>query len=381
MLDPTANIRELKEVEELERLSPYAVPAARSRGRRKPEAQCATRTAYERDIGRIIYSLDFRRLRHKTQVFFNPRSDHVCTRMEHVIYVSYIARTIGKALRLNEDLIEAIALGHDLGHAPFGHSGEAELNAILRREGAGFQFKHEVHSLRVIDVLAEHRGKRQGLNLSFEVRDGIVSHCGERYLETELHANREKSEADLYPGAESHALPASLEGCVVRIADRIAYLGRDIEDAARAGLMDFEDIPRDLKKTLGSSNRDIVNNLVTDIIRTSQGQDAIKLSPEPAQAMSELLQLNSHRIYASAKVRRYEFIARQIVDGLYEAFKQGLEDPEALAQSPTPVLANLANFAAGHPESQASRERIICDYLAGMTDVYASESFKSLYQI
>lgn len=381
MLDPRANIREIKEAEELERLSPYAVPAVRSRGRRKPEAPCTTRTAYERDMGRIIYSLDFRRLRHKTQVFFNPRSDHVCTRMEHVIYVSYIARTIGKALRLNEDLIEAIALGHDLGHAPFGHSGEAELNAILRREGSGFQFKHEVHSLRVIDVLAEHQGKRQGLNLSFEVRDGIVSHCGERYLETDLHANREKTEKDLYPGAESHALPASLEGCVVRIADRIAYLGRDIEDAARAGLMDFEDIPRDLKQTLGASNRDIVNNLVTDIIRTSQGQDAIKLSPGPAQAMSALLQLNAHRIYASAKVRRYEFIARQIVDGLYEAFKQGLEDPEALAQSPIPVLANLAKFAAEHPEPQASRDRIICDYLAGMTDVYASESFKSIYQI
>ncbi|MDD7400904.1 MAG: HD domain-containing protein [Eubacteriales bacterium] len=381
MLSPAASIREYKEAEELQVLSPYAVPAAKSRGRRRPEDQCATRTAFERDIGRIIYSLDFRRLRHKTQVFFNPRSDHVCTRMEHVIYVSYIARTIGKALRLNEDLIEAIALGHDLGHAPFGHSGEAELNAILRREGAGFEFKHEIHSLRVIDVLAEHRGKRQGLNLTFEVRDGIVSHCGERYLETELHAARDKREDELYPGAEHHALPASLEGCVVRIADRIAYLGRDIEDASRAGLMDFEDIPRGLKRTLGSSNRDIVNNLVTDIIRSSQGQDAIKLSPEPAQAMSELLQMNARRIYASAKVRRYEFIARQIVDGLYEAFKEGLVDPEALAASSIPVLANLAKFAQEHPEPQASRDRIICDYLAGMTDVYASESFKSIYQI
>lgn len=381
MLGPAASIREYKEAQELQVLSPFAVPAAKSRGRRKSEDQCATRTAYERDMGRIIYSLDFRRLRHKTQVFFNPRSDHVCTRMEHVIYVSYIARTIGKALQLNEDLIEAIALGHDLGHAPFGHSGEAELNAILRREGAGFQFKHEMHSLRVIDVLAEHRGKRQGLNLTFEVRDGIVSHCGERYLETELHAGREKREEDLYAGAEHHALPASLEGCVVRIADRIAYLGRDIEDASRAGLMDFEDIPRCLKRTLGSSNRDIVNNLVTDIIRSSQGQDAIKLSPEPAQAMSELLQMNARRIYASAKVRRYEFIARQIVDGLYEAFKEGLADPEALAASPIPVLANLAKFAQEHPEPQASRDRIICDYLAGMTDVYASESFKSIYQI
>lgn len=381
MAEQAVSIRELKEAEERERLSPFAVAASQSRGRRKAESQCATRTVFERDIGRIIYSLDFRRLRHKTQVFFNPRSDHVCTRMEHVIYVSYISRTIGKALRLNEDLIEAIALGHDLGHAPFGHSGEAELNAILRREGADFQFQHELHSLRVIDVLAEHRGKRQGLNLSFEVRDGIVSHCGERYLETELHAQRDKQEADLCPGAAKHALPASLEGCVVRIADRIAYLGRDIEDAARAGLMDFEDIPRQLKRVLGSSNRDIVNNLVTDIIQTSRGQDAIKLSPGPAQAMSELLQINSRRIYAAEKVRRYEFIARQIVDGLYEAFKQGLEDPEALARSPIPVLANLAKFAAGHPEPQASRDRVICDYLAGMTDVYASESFKSIYQI
>ncbi len=176
---PQKRVREAKEDQESTFLSPFASRAAQSKGRLRPEEPCQVRTAYERDVGRILYSLPFRRLRHKTQVFFDPQNDHVCTRMEHVLYVSYLAETIGKALGLNTDLIRAIALGHDLGHAPFGHAGETTLNQLIRAQDDGLTFSHEQHGLRVVDLLSEHKEKA-GLNLTFEVRDGIASHCGER---------------------------------------------------------------------------------------------------------------------------------------------------------------------------------------------------------
>ncbi|MDO5016488.1 MAG: HD domain-containing protein [Eubacteriales bacterium] len=375
------SVREQKETAEKTMLSPYAQLSSESRGRLQPELPCPTRTIFERDTGRIIYSLDFRRLRHKTQVFFNPRSDHVCTRIEHVYYVSYIARMIGSGLGLNQSLIEAIALAHDLGHAPFGHSGEAELNALLRKSGADLLFQHEAHSLRVIDILAERHGKRQGLNLSFEVRDGVASHCGERYQEDHLIPLRDKTEAELVAGIRTHAMPATLEGCVVRIADRIAYLGRDIEDAARAGLMDFEDIPKDIQKVLGSSNAQIVNSLVNDVIAESKGEDAIRLSPEKAQCMSDLLQLNSFRIYRAEKVHKFEFITRQYIDGLYQSFSDALLDPEAARAKSLQPLTAFLDFCDDHPEQDCSNEQKICDYIAGMTDSFATQAFNQLYQI
>lgn len=374
-------MREQKEASELALLSPYAQLSSKSRGRLKPEEPCPTRTIFERDTGRIIYSLDFRRLRHKTQVFFNPRSDHVCTRIEHVYYVSYIARMIGSGLGLNQNLIEAIALAHDLGHAPFGHSGEAELNALLRRSGADLLFQHEAHSLRVIDVLAERHGKRQGLNLSFEVRDGVASHCGEKYQEDLLTPMRDKTEQELLEGIRRHAMPATLEGCVVRIADRIAYLGRDIEDAARAELMDFEDIPREIQQVLGSSNAEIVNSLVNDVIAESKGENAIRLSAEKAECMADLLQLNSLRIYRAEKVHKFEFIARQYIDGLYQSFNESLQDQEAARAKALPALDAFLDFCADHPEPNCSNEQKICDYIAGMTDSFATQTFSQLYQI
>lgn len=178
----TPTVREQKERLENDLLSPFASKASESRGRIREEEECDVRTVYERDMGRILYSLPFRRLRHKTQVFFDPQNDHVCTRMEHVLYVSYLAEAIGRALGLNTDLIRAIALGHDLGHAPFGHAGEAALDRLIRSLGNNQGFSHERHGLRVVDILSEHKG-RYGLNLTFEVRDGIASHCGERYDE------------------------------------------------------------------------------------------------------------------------------------------------------------------------------------------------------
>ena len=374
-------IRQYKEEQERQSLSPYAMLSANSAGRRRPEKDCELRTIYERDAGRILYCSAFRRLRQKTQVFFNPRNDHICTRMEHVIYVSYIARTIGSALRLNTDLIEAIALGHDLGHAPFGHSGERELNACLRRMESPLRFQHELHSLRVVDLLAERKGKRQGLNLSFEVRDGIVSHCGEKYQETELYAKRGKEESELIPGAERHELPATLEGCVVRMADRIAYVGRDIEDAARSGLMSFEDIPKAIRSELGKTNGEIINNLVTDIIENSRDKDAILLSRERAESIEALLKENVLRIYQSEKINRYEILARNMIQGLFEAFIAVLEDREKLPTLKEEPFRNLNSFLEDYPEKNASNERIVCDYIAGMTDHYASQCFADLYQI
>lgn len=372
--------RVLKEALESRNLSPYAQLAAESRGRRIRQDECEMRTVYERDTGRIIYSREFRRLRQKTQVFFNPRNDHICTRMEHVIYVNYIAATIGKALRLNTDLIQAIALGHDLGHAPFGHTGETVLRACLKKLGVDFSFQHELHSLRVVDQLAELKGG-WGLNLTFEVRDGIVSHCGERYHEYCLRPWRDKREEDLIPGAQKHRPPASLEGCVVRMADKIAYVGRDIEDAARAGLMDFADIPKDIRELLGTTNSELINSLVTDIIQQSYDQDYISLSDAYGEALEELLHDNMKHIYSSEKIEVYEQLTEHILTSLFWYFYEAGQDPEKLAASEEEAQQAFATFLAKHPEPESGLARKLTDYLAGMTDHFARQTFDSIFLV
>ncbi len=372
--------RELKEQFELRQLSEYAQRVTDTRGRLTPQKACTVRTDYERDIGRIIYSRDFRRMRQKTQVFFNPRNDHVCTRMEHVLYVNYIASTIGKALGLNSDLIEAIALGHDIGHAPFGHSGEYELCDCLKKQGADFDFHHEAHSLRVVDLLASHHGEH-GLNLTFEVRDGIVSHCGERYGEYHLCPDRDKTEAQVQTSGSTHHAPATLEGCVVRMADKIAYVGRDIEDAARAQLMDFADIPKQVRAVLGESNGEIINTLVCDIINHSLDEDAINMSVEVGEALEELLQANVTHIYRAEKISTYESISRKIINSLFHGLLAYADDPEKLAYSQTDVLRDFKHFLEQHPEPQAGNMRKVTDYIAGMTDHYADRVFTELYQL
>ena len=368
--------REMKEKQE--RLSPYAQPSSQSRGRRFPLEPCSVRTVYERDLGRIIYSTEFRRLRQKTQVFFNPRNDHICTRMEHVIYVSYIATTIGRALDLNVDLISAIAMGHDLGHAPFGHTGEAELRECLQDYDAGFTFNHEAHSLRVVDLLAQHKS-RHGLNLTFEVRDGIVSHCGEQYHEYVLVPNRDKTEEDLHIDIAKHPLPSTLEGCVVRMADKIAYVGRDIEDAVRAGIMSFEDIPDRIKTELGATNGEIINTQGTDIIRNSSGKDMIALSDANGEAMEELLKENTRRIYRSERINRYEIMTRNVVRGLFEAFIKAPYDPERDPATLEQAIRDFHDYIRQHPEPDTEHARLVADYIAGMTDHYAQKTFESLY--
>lgn len=370
--------RHLKEQQE-KALSPYAMQSAHSRGRQIPEADCDVRTCYERDAGRIIYAMDFRRLRHKTQVFFDPQNDHICTRMEHVIYVNYIAKTIGRALNLNTDLIEAIALGHDLGHAPFGHSGEKTLSACLQRYQAEISFQHELHSLRVVDLLATRKSTK-GLNLSFEVRDGIASHCGETYGEYMLKPDRTKKTTDLVQLASQHGFPATLEGCVVRLSDKIAYVGRDIEDAVRAGIMEFDDVPAAIQSSLGRTNGEIIDTLVKDIITGSYDRDYIALSREIGESMEELLRENVSRIYQSDKINRYEKMARNVVEGLFDALMQALDDPEKLAASQNRVYLgfwqylNERKYTSDTPDAQK-----IVDYIAGMSDSYASKCFEDIY--
>lgn len=373
-----SNIRGLHEDQE-RLLGPDAARSADSAGRRLPETPCSVRTEFMRDVGRILFSLDFRRMRNKTQVFFNPQNDHICTRMEHVITVHYIANTIGRSLQLNPDLIQAIAYGHDLGHAPFGHTGEKALDKALRAHDPMSSFKHELHSLRVIDELAAHKDDK-GLNLTFEVRDGIACHCGEAYDEHLLIPDRKRRAEDLAEAARLHSAPATLEGCVVRMADKIAYVGRDVEDAVRAGIIESADIAEDLQSILGHTNGQIINTLVTDIITNSRGEDLIRLSEGKARALQQLLAENVRLIYRSEPVRRYEDRALSTIDGLFAGYLPFALDPERRAASKRRVIADFHQFLSEHPASaKASPGQQVVDYIAGMSDGYAERCFDALY--
>ena len=318
--------------EELEEtvLSPYACRSRESRGRERYEEPCAVRTAFQRDRDRIIHSKSFRRLKHKTQVFLIPEGDHYRTRLTHTLEVAQIARTIARALRLNEDLTEAIALGHDLGHTPFGHTGEAALNEVFP-EG----FRHNEQSLRVVEVLEDGRG----LNLTWEVRDGIRHHTG--------------------PG-----MPATLEGQVVRIADRIAYINHDIDDALRGGVLDADRLPRECLQVLGHSHRERINTMVTDLIAASWEQPVIRMSGEVQAAMDELRAFLFANVYEGSAAKKEEGKARHVVRALYDYFAA---HPEAL---PPEYRRRVEEFGAA---------RVACDYIAGMTDRYAVAVFGRLF--
>jgi dGTPase len=372
--------RKIKEKIEEAVLSPFATQAAASRGRQKDEPPCTVRTIFERDVGRILYSQPFRRLRHKTQVFFNPQSDHICTRMEHVLYVAYVAETIGKTLGLNTDLIRAIAYGHDLGHPPFGHAGERSIGKILATLEADFQFEHERHSLRVVDLLASHNST-DGLNLSFEVRDGIRNHCGEVSNEFILVPDRKKQEDDL-DKEEGRPLPSTLEGCLVRLVDRIAYVGRDIEDAQRAGMMHFSDLPADIRRHLGHSNSEIVNNLVIDVVRESYGKDIIAMSEVTSSRLDRVVRQNVEQIYQSEKIRQFEQMAETILTGLFVAFLPYANDPEMRKKAAEPRVVQFSEFVDRHVEREsATGIRLVTDYVAGMTDSFARTVYDDIYLV
>lgn len=363
-------------------LSPFAFKTASTRGRLVPEEDCFIRTCYERDMGRIIFSQSFRRLRHKTQVFFNPLNDHICSRIEHVIYVNYISTIIARALNLNVDLVQAIAMGHDIGHAPFGHSGERVLDKCIRSVDEDMFFEHEQQSLRVLDVLEEHSKGRYGLNISFEVRDGIVSHCGETYDERCLKPMRDKpTDAIVNKGRKDRTAPATLEGCVVRFADKVAYVGRDMEDALRAGFISSDYLPQEVSNRLGSTNSQVINTLVGDIIHNSLDKDEICMSEEVFEATNVFLKKNVEQIYLSKKIMAYERSVTNTIESLFESYMEATEDIEKALKSTSKVIRDFAVYYLNHPEKGAKPVRKVADYISGMTDTYCSKCFDSLFRI
>lgn len=366
-------------------LSPLAAHSINTLGRRLPEEPCKIRSDYERDADRILYSEDFRRLRHKTQVFFNAKSDHICTRMEHVLYVRAISVTIGRTLGLNQDLINAIALGHDVGHAPFGHTGERVLDSCVKKINPSMSFRHEYHSLRVVDRLCERISRekiyeRNGLNLTYEVRDGIVSHCGENYDEYILYADKMKDPNLIYETEHRKCMPYTLEACVVRLVDKIAYVGRDIEDAIRAKLIDYKDINPEIKRELGSTNGEMINALVLDLIENSYNTEYIRLSRAKGEALREMILTNNKQIYQSSLLRRYEITAKNAIEGLFEILYENAKNLDRKNKSKT--MQRLVSYIdeKGYKEDEAP-EQIVMDYIAGMTDAYALQTFEDLYWI
>lgn len=311
-------------------LSPYAKKSAESAGRLRAEEPCTLRTEFQRDRDRIIYSKAFLRLKNKTQVFFAPDGDHYMSRLTHTLDVSQIARSIARGLSLNEDLTEAISLGHDLGHTPFGHVGERVLSKL-----SPSGFKHSEQSLRVVDVL-EKDGK--GLNLTFEVRNGIVNHT-------------------------KKGNPATLEGAAVSLADRIAYINHDIEDAIRAGFLKAEELPKDAVKVFGRDTSERINTAILDIFHHSNEQPFVKMSDEKAQALDALRSFMFEHVYERANKLIQESAERMLTE-LYTYF---MERPEEL-----PPLYY-------HMVEQGDIDRAVCDYLSSMTDKYAISVFKTLF--
>ncbi|MBR5642199.1 MAG: deoxyguanosinetriphosphate triphosphohydrolase [Firmicutes bacterium] len=328
-------LREELEKREYEMLSEFACKSAESRGRAVYEKPCDLRTDFQRDRDRIIHSKALRRLMHKTQVFLSPEGDHFRTRLTHTLEVAQIARTISRALGLNEDLTEAIALGHDLGHTPFGHNGEEFLNAI--HPGG---FAHNLQSLRVVDVI-ERNAAGRSMNLTAEVRDGIVNHTGPEW-------------------------PFTLEGQVVRHSDRIAYINHDIDDAVRGGIIRAEDIPADCGAHLGADHRSRINTLVTDIVRSSEGKDHIVMSEDAAYYMNKLRDYMFKNVYRNPQVKLVSEMdkIRHLIESLYAYF-----------------LENSGELPAEY-QSIIERDGVneaVKDYIAGMTDRYAINIYSETF--
>ncbi len=342
------------------------------------------RGAYFRDQTAIIHSTPFRRLKNKTQVFYAPQNDHICTRIEHVMHVATIAKTICKGLNhygweLDVEMAFAIGLGHDLGHAPFGHDGETILNKLMGGNGA---FIHEIHSYRVVEYLAN---KGKGLNLTFGVKDGIISHNGEKYERTLKPAEKPN---DLDKIKSRRVVPSSYEGCVVRFSDKVAYLGRDIEDAIVAGFIKYDDIPGSLKKIFhmspGRINSAIIDTLVNDIIDTSKDNDYIGTSQTVFDAMVELARFNYKHIYLNDKHLAFPY-AETILTSLFEYLgniytKYG-KDYDKYQQHNLKLVRHFGKYLYEMQEFYANEKdikRILGDYIAGMTDFYAIEAMKEI---
>ncbi len=325
-------IREQLEKRERDYLSLYATKSADSKGRKREEPQCDIRPVFQRDRDRILHSRSFRRLKQKTQVFLQPKGDHYRTRLTHTLEVSQNARTIAKALRLNEDLVEAIALGHDLGHTPFGHAGERALNGVCK-DG----FSHNQQSLRVVERLERHG---EGLNLTYEVRDGILNH-------------------------KSSGNPATLEGQVVRLSDKIAYIYHDFDDAIRGGILVEEDIPQEYREVLGETSSVRLDTMIHDVITNSMNRPFIRMSADVETATKGLRKWMFANVYQNPKAKGEEEKAIHMIRELYRFYE---ESPEKLPEW------YLEMIAEGERE-----DRVICDYIAGMTDTYAIKKFQEYF--
>ena len=325
------SVREIFYERERMSLSPKACLCENSRGRDKPIEECVNRTEFQRDRDRILHCKSFRRLMHKTQVFFFPSDEHYRTRLTHTLEVAQIARIIARALMLNEDLCEAAALGHDLGHTPFGHTGESVMQMCFSPD-----FTHYKQSLRVVEKL-ENNGA--GLNLTWEVRDGIVNHSGDNKAST-------------------------LEGIIIKYADRIAYINHDIDDAVRGGIIEERDIPSELSEILGYTHSNRINTMVTSVIEGSKELDDIKITPEVGEATKKLREFLFDRVYLNSAAKKEE---QKAVGMLKQLFGYFCKYPEKMPE-----------FYYNNTKEEAV-ERCVCDYVAGMTDRYAIELYKELF--
>lgn len=325
-------IRENMELLERTYLSPFATLSQNSRGRDREEPQCDIRPVFQRDRDRILHCKSFRRLKHKTQVFLTPRGDHYRTRLTHTLEVSQNARTIAKALRLNEDLVEAIALGHDLGHTPFGHAGERALDRV-----SPLGFEHNRQSVRIVERL-ERKG--QGLNLTFEVRDGILNH-------------------------QTEGMPHTLEGKVVRLSDKISYIHHDMDDAVRAGILTEDDVPKEIRDVIGSTPSERLDHFVHDIVTNSMGRNDICMSEPIGNAMQAMRQFMTERVYRNPVAKSEEGKAEALMETLYEYFMKHVDEmPEEFI----------------HLLSEGEhREQIVCDYVGSMTDRFAVALYEDIY--
>ncbi len=326
-------IREELEQQEHTYLAKGAAFSDQTRGRRQPEEECDMRTAYQRDRDRILHSKSFRRLKQKTQVFLSPEGDHYRTRMTHTLEVSQIARTISRTLKLNEDLTEAIACGHDLGHTPFGHAGERTLDRLCSKG-----FSHNEQSLRVVEVL-EKKGK--GLNLTYETRDGILNH-------------------------KTSCMPATLEGKVVRLADKIAYINHDIDDAIRGRLLSEEDIPREYTRVLGNTTKSRLNTMIRNIVENSMGKDDIIAADEVLEAMKGIRGFMFRHVYVGSAAKAEESKAEKMIQELFYYY---MDNITALPEEYRHMMAEGSD-----------REVVVCDYIAGMTDTYAIATFRNIFE-
>ncbi len=359
-------------------LSPFATPHAAAH-RRQPIEGVDFRGEFARDRDRILYSGGFRRYVGKTQVvyFASQFDEHITNRAIHTIQVSQVSRTIGRLLRLNQDLLEAMALGHDLGHPPFGHDGEVFLDELCHEYGIG-HFQHNVHGLRYVDRMANDN---RGLNLTFQVRDGMLFHDGETFT-TRISPSRGRTEEQLQDyiagtarGERPDLAPSTLEGCVVRLSDTIAYLGQDVEDAIRIGILRPEELPPGPRHVLGSRNSRIINTLVSDLVEHSLGTDSIGLGPQVGEAFRALREFNFSHIYLHPEIRRERQRIRTAFRLLFQHFMGELKSGDPGSQIHTRFLSGRS----GEYLQTTSPPEIARDFLATMTDRYFTKLFTELY--